>query len=241
MRINKYLATCGICSRRKAEELISAGQIKVNGEIVYELSLQISDNDIVEYNGEQVIACDEKVYYKLNKPKGVVSAVSSPWDEETVIDIVKDPHRIFPVGRLDKDSEGLILLTNDGEFANALMHPKYEGKKVYRVKVKGLVKNSDIQKLKDGVVIDGYKTKRCEIKPYSEDVNYSVFIVTIGEGRNRQIRKMFETIDKRVVSLIRLQECGIKLDNLKRGEYRKLTTGEINKALKICKYGNADV
>lgn len=227
MRINKYLASCGVASRRKVEEYIVAGKVKVNGLVTTNLATDIKDNDIVELNGNIVALQQGFEYYMLNKPKGYVSTASDDRGRKTVLDLVKTNARIFPVGRLDYDSEGLLLLTNDGELTNKLTHPKHNISKTYLVSIDSTISKQEIETLKKGVVIDGYKLHECKMEVLEEEKRKTKMQVTIFEGRNREIRKMFESIGKKVIYLKRIKIEGLYLGSLKRGEYRQLSQNEV--------------
>lgn len=227
MRINKYLASVGIASRRKVEYLIIAGKVKVNGNVVTNLATDIKDNDVVEYDGKVITLIQKYEYYMLNKPKGYVSTASDDRGRKTVLDIVKTNARIYPIGRLDYDSEGLLLLTNDGELTNKLTHPKHNISKTYLVGINSNILPQELEKLKSGVVIDGYKLNECYIDVLDVENNKTKMQITIFEGRNREIRKMFESIGKKVVYLKRIKIADLSVGNLKRGEYRQLSNKEI--------------
>ncbi|RGD74607.1 pseudouridine synthase [Anaerofustis stercorihominis] len=234
MRINKYLASCGVASRRKCEEIISRGKVTVNGEVVKELGTIINvEKDLVKVYGKEVSLDTKKVYYMLNKPQGVISASKSKYGEETVVDLLgKKEHRLFPVGRLDKDTTGLIILTNDGDFAYKLTHPKYEKEKTYEALVKGKVDSKSLDKLKQGVVIDGKKTSRAKVRLVKMIGVNSLVEITLIEGRKRQVKKMCEKVGHKVIKLNRTMENGLSLGDLEVGEYRKLTKNEVSKLLK---------
>lgn len=223
MRINKYLAKCGIASRRKAEELILAGKITVNDKLVKELGTVIKEGDIVKYNNKIVEILDDYEYILVNKPVGYVSTVKDPFAEKTVLDLVKTNRRIYPVGRLDKDSRGLILLTNDGNITYRLTHPSYSFKKTYIVVINGNPTEEKVETLRNGVIIDGYKTSKCQV----EKLGNKKYKVVISEGRNRQIRKMFETIGFKVLDLKRVKIGEISIEGIKEGSSRLLTKDEI--------------
>ena len=227
-RLQKVIAASGISSRRKAEELIVDGKVKVNGKVVTELGTKVSGKDIVEVNGK-VISKEEKEYYLLNKPRGVITSTSDDKDRKTVVDLINTKARIFPVGRLDYDTTGLILLTNDGEFANIMMHPKNQIDKVYIAKVKGLIKGEQINKLKEGITLDNQllKASRVKLRKTNLETNTSIVEITIHEGKNHQIKRMFESLGFPVLKLKREREGFFQLENLKSGEYRKLTPKEI--------------
>ncbi len=227
-RLQKVIAASGISSRRKAEELIVDGKVKVNGKVVTELGTKVSGKDIVEVNGK-VISKEEKEYYLLNKPRGVITSTSDDKDRKTVVDLINTKARIFPVGRLDYDTTGLILLTNDGEFANIMMHPKNQIDKVYIAKVKGLIKGEQINKLKEGITLDNQllKASRVKLRKTNLETNTSIVEITIHEGKNHQIKRMFESVGFPVLKLKREREGFFQLENLKSGEYRKLTPKEV--------------
>ncbi len=228
-RLQKFIASSGITSRRKAEELIINGKVKVNGEIVRELGTKVSGNDEVIVNGK-LLSKEEKVYYILNKPREVITSVKDEHNRKTVIDIIKDEERrIFPVGRLDYDTTGLVLLTNDGELANKLMHPSEEISKVYVAKIEGKLTPTEIMKLKSGIVVDKIKYQADRIKIKDEDENTSIVEVTIHEGKYHEVRKLFESINHDVLKLKREKLAFLDLKGLKSGEYRKLNTKEIKR------------
>ena len=230
-RLQKFLANAGIASRRKCEELILDGKIEVNGLVVTELGTKVSEKDIVKYNGKIVKPEEEKVYILLNKPIGYVTTAKDQFNRDTVLDLVKINKRVVPVGRLDMYTSGALILTNDGEFVNMLTHPRNEVNKTYNVTLKGFVENEDIQKLQNGVEIDdGYITKPAKVKilKIDEEKKISRIQITIQEGRNRQVRKMCEAINKKVLALHRSSIENIDLKNLKIGEWRYLTNKEID-------------
>ncbi len=234
MRINKYLASCNVASRRKCEDIILSGKVTLNGKIVKELATMVDvKKDKVTVFGKPVELDNSKVYYMLNKPAGVISASKSKYGEETVVDIIgKKQHRLFPVGRLDKDTTGLIILTNDGDFAYKLTHPKYEKEKTYEALVKGNIDSKGLERLKKGVVIDGRKTSRAKVRLLKMVGNNSLLEITIIEGRKRQVKKMCERVGHKVLKLKRTMENGLSLGDLEIGEYRKLTKNEVNKLLR---------
>jgi len=227
-RLQKVIADSGITSRRKAEELILNGKVKVNGTTVITLGTKVGANDKVEVNG-LLINREEKVYYLLNKPREVITAVTDDKGRKTVVDLINDDRRIYPVGRLDYDTTGAILLTNDGEFANLMMHPKNEIDKCYIAKIEGELAPKEMMILKTGVIIDGVKTKRARVKVRKIDKNNNTSIVeiTIHEGKNHQVKKMFEAVGHTVLKLKRERIAFLTLDGLKSGEYRKLNHKEV--------------
>lgn len=233
MRINKYLALCGVASRRKVEDFVINGLVKVNNKVVTNLATDIDiKNDIVTVSGERVKLTEEYVYYMLNKPKGYVCSAEDNRGRKTVLDIVKDPnHRIFPVGRLDYDSEGMLILTNDGDLTQRLTHPSNEVEKKYIVKIEGSMVESELAVLRAGVVIDGERFGKCDVVLTNTDGKISRLEVTLKEGKNREIRRMFEAIGKNVIFLKRVSIGMLKLGGLTRGEYRTLKPFEIDMLL----------
>ncbi len=229
-RLQKYLAAAGIASRRKCEELILQGKIEVNGKVVTELGTKVTDEDKIKYNGKIVKKEEEKVYILLNKPIGYVTTVKDQFSRDTVLDLVKINKRIVPVGRLDMYTSGALILTNDGDLVNKLIHPKNEVNKTYNATVAGKVSIDDIKKLEEGVIIDeDYKTKQAKVKilKIDEEKNLSRIQITIHEGKNRQVRKMCEAIGKRVIALHRSKIANLEVNKLKLGEWRYLTPNEI--------------
>ena len=227
MRINKYIAHAGVASRRKAEELIKQGLVTVNGQVVRELATTIKSGDKVEVEG-QPIYNEEKVYYLLNKPRGVISSVSDDKGRPTVIDLLPQvKERIYPVGRLDWDTSGVLILTNDGDFTDEMIHPRNE---VYVARVKGLANKENLRPLTRGVTIDGKKTKPAtyEILKVDPEKNRSVVQLTIHEGRNHQVKKMFEAVGLLVDKLSRTQFGNLDVSGLRPGEYRRLNKKEIS-------------
>lgn len=233
MRINKYLADCGIGSRRKVEEYILQGKVKVNDIITKELSTQINDGDVVKYNNKIVNLISKKIYILLYKPKGYLTTVSDKFGRKTVLDLLKnEKERVYPVGRLDYDTEGLLILTNDGDFANKVIHPRNNICKTYEVEVKYPLTNDNITKLTSGMVIDDYKTTPAKLFNYKKIGNKYIFNLSIFEGRNRQIRKMVEQVNNEVINLKRLSIGSLTLGKLKKGEYRYLTENELKNIFK---------
>ena len=229
-RLQKFLANAGIASRRKCEELILNGKIEVNGKVITELGTKVSENDIIKYNGKIVNPEEEKVYILLNKPIGYVTTAKDQFNRETVLDLIKVNKRIVPVGRLDMYTSGALILTNDGEFVNMLTHPKNEINKTYNVTVKGSITTEEIKELQNGVDIDnGYITKPAKVKilKIDEEKNVSRIQITIHEGKNRQVRKMCEAINKKVLALHRSKIGNIEVNDLKVGNWRYLTNKEI--------------
>lgn len=229
MRINKYIALCGAASRRKADELIQAGRVSVNGVRVTEPGIDIDEeHDEVTVGGKVIRPQEEKVYYMLNKPVGVISSAKADHGETTVIDLIDDTaHRLYPVGRLDKDSEGLIFVTNDGDFAYTLTHPKFSKGKKYLALLTGEVDDKDLKKLTKGVMLDDRLATANSVRLDRMIKGNSRVEIVISEGRNRQIRRMCEIIGHPVISLKRTEEAGISLGDLKSGCFRPLTPKEV--------------
>lgn len=228
-RLQKYMASCGVASRRKCEELILDGKVKVNGALVNEVGIKIDPSkDKVEYDGKIISKEEKKVYIMLNKPEGYISSVKDEKDRKTILDIVKVEERVYPIGRLDYDSSGLLLLTNDGEIYNKIIHPRVEVIKKYIAIVKGEITEKDINKFEIGIDIGGYITAPAELKVINYDKKVSTIEIGIHEGKNRQIRKMCAALNHEVLSLKRISIGEIKLGYLKRGEYRELNKEEIN-------------
>ncbi|MBQ2909177.1 MAG: rRNA pseudouridine synthase [Bacilli bacterium] len=229
-RLQKVIAQAGIASRRKAEELITSGQVKVNGVVVTELGTKVSDKDQIEVNN-QLIEKEKKEYYLLNKPRGVVTTTADDKNRKTVVDLIPTSARIYPVGRLDYDTTGVLLLTNDGDFANILMHPTSNIDKVYMAKLEGIIKGEQINQLKDGVELDGeiVKPSRVKLKKVDPKSNSCMVQITIHEGKNHQVKRMFEAVGFPVAKLKREKEAFFDLKDLQSGEFRKLTPKEVAK------------
>ena len=228
-RIQKVIANSGICSRRKAEELILAGKVKVNGETVTELGTKVSEKDEITVNGK-VLEKEEHVYILLNKPRGVITSASDDKGRTTVVDLIDIDKRIYPVGRLDYDTTGALILTNDGEFANLMMHPKNEIDKVYLAKVEGIATGKEVKELENGVVVDGnvLSSSRVKIKKINKEKEESFIELTIHEGKNHQVKKMLESVKLPVIKLTRERIAFLTVDKLKSGEYRKLSNKEVS-------------
>ena len=231
MRLQKYLASCGVASRRNSEKLISEGRVSVNGITVTELGSQVDElADVVQVDGITVSPEQEKHYLIYNKPVGEVTTAFDPEGRPTVMDRFKDyPVRLFPVGRLDYDSEGLLLLTNDGDLMNRLLHPSFEIPKAYLTKVSNAVSDEEIRKLRKGVIIDHRMTSPAAVKLIRHDMFSTDLLITIHEGRNRQVRKMIEAIGHQVVRLKRVRFGPLQLDDLPSGMWRRLTEEELSK------------
>ena len=234
MRINKYIAECGVASRRNADKLIADGKVSVNGKIVDTLGLDINpecDNVIVD--GKSVKLPNKFTYILFNKPKGCITTVSDDKGRKTIFDYVPSDNRVFPVGRLDYDSEGMLIITNDGELTERLTHPRNEIPKTYSVKIEGDIVESELAVLRAGVVIDEKRTKKCKLRVIDRTKTHTKLEMTIFEGRNREIRKMFEAIGKNVVFLKRIAIGDFRLGGLGRGEWRYLKDFEIDYLLNI--------
>lgn len=234
-RLQKVIAHAGVCSRRKAEQLIESGKVTVNGKIVQKLGVKVnSAKDRIRVNGEEIYIDDERVVIIFNKPQRVITTLNDPQNRKTVIDFIDLNYRVYPVGRLDYDTEGLLLLTNDGELANKLMHPKYMINKVYDVTIKGELKKEDLKVLREGVqLVDGL-TAPAQVRVISKSANKrSLISITIHEGRKRQVRRMFETLGYEIEKLKRTEYSFLDLYNLDSGEYRFLSKKEIEKLRKI--------
>ncbi|MBQ4119204.1 MAG: rRNA pseudouridine synthase [Clostridia bacterium] len=234
VRLQKHLADCGIASRRKAEELIEMGKVKVNGHIAIIGQKVDPKRDKITVRGKNVVANTTKMYIMLHKPRGFVTTASDEKGRKCVTDLVKDaPVRLFPVGRLDMNSEGLLIMTNDGEFANRLTHPSYHVNKTYRVTVKGEVDDEKIIKLREGILLDGVKTLPCDCFVAERKLDRTVLIFIIMEGRNRQIRRMCEEVKLEVLRLKRTEIAGVKLGMLPRGSWRPLNEKEMRRLTSI--------
>ena len=227
-RLQKVIAQAGIASRRKAEELIKDGKVKVNGEVIKELGTKVSESNKVEVNNKP-IEKETKEYYLLNKPRGVITTTNDEHGRKTVTDLIETSARIYPVGRLDYDTTGAILLTNDGEFANILMHPSNKIDKVYLAKLEGIIKGEQINALKNGVMLDDVlvKASRVKLKRVNQENSTSMVEITIHEGKNHQVKRMFESVGFHVEKLTRERIGIFDINNLKSGQYRKLTPKEV--------------
>lgn len=210
--------------------MIKAGKVSVNKQVVTELGFKADENDLIEVEGK-LLKNEEKVVYLLNKPKNVISSASDDRGRKTVTDIIDSPYRLYPLGRLDFDSSGLILLSNDGELMQRLIHPKFEVEKTYEVTLDGMIREDELDKIRKGVRVEDYVTAPAKVELLRTNQNkYTSFLeVTIHEGRNREIRKMFKAIGYKVVKLHRIREANLELGNLKSGEYRRLKPFEVKK------------
>ena len=234
-RLQKVIANSGYCSRRKAEELIFSGQVYVNGEMVTELGTKVSGNETIVVEGVTLSKDTRKEYYLLNKPRGYICSLKDDKGRKVVTELINTRERIYPVGRLDYDTTGVLLLTNDGEFANILMHPSNEVEKTYLAIIEGIMTTEEIYKLKDGVVIEGIKVvpKRLKIKKKDLEKNKSKVEITIVEGRNHIVKKLFEAVGHPVNKLTRERLAFLDVKGLQSGEYRYLTNDEVKQLMKL--------
>lgn len=229
MRLNKFLSNSGLASRRKCDQLIEEGKVFVNGKQVTELGSQINEKkDKVTVEGKTITLPSSFVYIKLNKPKGYVCTAQDEKGRKTIYDLIDSEERLFSIGRLDYDTEGLILLTNDGDFANKVAHPKFNIDKEYRVTVEGEIKESEMAVMRKGVVVDGQRMPSSIVNFISYENGYTKLSVIIDEGQNRQIRRMFEAIGKTIKLLKRVRIGQVRLGGLRRGDYKDLTEVELN-------------
>lgn len=229
-RLQKYMASCGIASRRKCENIILQERVKVNGQLIKELGVKVNpEEDIVTIDNKVIKKEKNKIYIALNKPTGYISSVKDNRGRKTILDLVAVKERIYPIGRLDYDTSGLILLTNDGDFYNKVIHPSQEKEKVYIAIINGIPNSKELQEFKKGLVIDEYLTSPSKIEINSIKNNNAEVMITIMEGRNRQVRKMCEKINHPVIQLERISVGHIELKDLPIGSWRYLTLDEINK------------
>ena len=234
-RLQKYLAECGVASRRKCEELILEGKVKVNNQIVTELGVKVNpEKDIVKFEDKEIKPTSKMVYILLNKPIGYVTTADDQFGRDTVLDLVKVKERIVPVGRLDMYTSGALILTNDGDFVYKVTHPKHEIEKTYTVTVKGIIKNEEVEQLRKGVKIDDYITKPAKVKILKTDIekNISRLEIVIHEGKNREVRKMCESVGRKVLALHRSKIGKIEVKDIELGKWRYLKDGEIQELLK---------
>ena len=232
MRINKYIATSGVASRRKAEEFVKEGRIKVNGKVIDDLAFQVDEeNDVVEFDGNRISIDDEKkVYILLNKPEGYITTAKDQFDRKSVMDLIPDiKERVYPVGRLDYETSGLLLMTNDGDLTYKLTHPSHEFEKIYLASVRGIPTKEEQLRFINGLEIEDYVTSEAKMKviKINKEKNYAVCVATIHEGHNRQVRKMFEAIGHPVMNLKRIGLGKIQLKGIEPGKYRHLTKSEL--------------
>lgn len=227
MRINKYIAAAGITSRRKADELIADGKVKVNGAVLVNVGYHVEDGDIVEVNGDVIKPANKLVYYLLNKPTGYVTSTADEEGRPVVTELVPDEIRVFPVGRLDYNTSGLLIMTNDGELSNKLIHPSHEFNKTYLARVKGIVSRAEAARLSRGIDIGGFVTSPAEVNLIRHDKNSTIVEITIHEGKNRQVRRMFKAIGHPVEELCRTHLGNLTIGKLAVGQCRKLSPAEI--------------
>ncbi len=227
-RLQKVMAQRGVASRRKSEELITSGRVKVNGEVVKELGTKVSDKDIIEVDNV-LVEKEDKEYYLLYKPRGCISSTKDDKNRITVVDLINTNKRIFPIGRLDYDTTGVLLLTNDGDFANIIMHPNNKIEKVYLAKIEGILKKEDINQLKEGIALEEktVKANKVKLKKYDLEKNTSLVEITIQEGLNHQVKRMFSALGYSVMKLTRKRVGIFTLEGLHSKEYRKLTPKEV--------------
>ncbi len=230
LRLQKFLAQAGVASRRASEELILNGSVKVNNITITELGTKINPTqDVVMYKNQIISGEEKKVYYMLNKPVGYVTTVKDEKNRKTVLDLLKTvPERIYPVGRLDCDTSGLLFLTNDGDLTYLITHPKHEVEKTYIATVRGIPNSAQLERFRQGLIIDNWKTAKAKIRILSQTKNSATLSITIREGRNRQVRKMCAAIGSPVITLKRVSVGTINLGELESGKYRPLTKKELN-------------
>ncbi len=229
IRLQKMMASSGVASRRKCEQYILDGRVVVNGQIVTELGTKVDENkDVIEVDGKEIKVSKKYVYYILHKPERIVSSAKDEKGRQTVVDLVPSDERLYPVGRLDFMSSGLILLTNDGDLTYKLTHPKHDIEKTYEVVISPTINSEKINKLRQGVVIDDRKTRRCKVHLLKQTKDNQKFNIILKEGRNRQIRKMIEAVGSNVIKLKRVSVGDITLKGLDYGKYRKLTKWEVD-------------
>lgn len=236
-RLQKVIAASGYTSRRKAEELIKQGKVEVNGNIVTELGTKVKSGDYITVEGKEIIG-ENKVYYVFYKPKACVCTLSDEFDRPKVVDFFQEvKERIYPIGRLDYDTTGVLLMTNDGEFANLVMHPRNHLEKIYEVSIKGLITGESLHKLEKGIYLDGAKTLPCKIKVTNKDTEHgtTMLMIKLQEGKNRQVKKMFESVGHPVKRLHRISVGGINLKGMTPGTYRILKPQEVKDIRKLVK------
>ena len=227
MRINQYIASAGVTSRRKADEMIGEGRVKINGTLLLNPGYHVQDGDIVEVDGVRIEPEQRKVYYLLNKPAGYVTSTSDKEGRPVVTDLVPDGIRVFPVGRLDYNTTGLLILTNDGELSNRLMHPSHGFDKKYLVRAGGIVTLAEARRLAEGVDIGGFVTSPAEVHLIRHDRNSTIAEITIHEGKNRQVRRMFKAVGHPVLELSRTGLGTLTIGRLAPGQCRKLSPAEV--------------
>lgn len=232
VRLQKFMSECGVASRRKSEELIESGKVRVNGAVALLGDKINPKKDTVTVSGKKIVKQKEHKYIMLHKPRGFITTMSDEMERKCVAQLISDvPQRVYPVGRLDRESEGLLLFTNDGEFANALTHPKKHVSKTYRVTVRPGVTDEQLSAITEGIIIDDRKTAPAEVRVVTKEENRVVLEIILYEGRNRQIRKMCEQLDLEVARLKRTAIGSVKLGMLKQGDWRDLTEDEVRKLM----------
>ena len=228
MRLNKYIAQAGVASRRKADQLTENGAVRINGVVMKELGYDVQPEDTVEVNGRVLRPAAKKIYLVLNKPKGYITTVSDEQGRPTVMDLITDvTERVFPVGRLDYNTTGLLILTNDGELSQRLTHPQHQVTKTYHARVTGVLSNERMNKLRSGVDIGGYVTAKARVEILKQSEKSTIVEIEISEGKNRQVRKMFTAVGCKVQELERVSIGEIRLGRLLQGHYRNLTAREV--------------
>lgn len=228
MRLQKYLALCGAASRRRAEELIAEGKVTVNGQVITEMGVQVEEGDEVRLNGKVMLPEPVKKYVIYHKPAGEVTTVNDPEGRACVLDHFRDyPVRLYPVGRLDYDSEGLLLLTNDGDLTERMLHPSNEVDKTYLARVTGEVSMDSVRRLRAGILLDDHNTSPAKVRVVKMEAFATQVLVTIHEGRNRQVRRMFEAVGHQVLQLRRVKFGPLELGDLRRGQWRELSGAEV--------------
>ncbi|MCX7746618.1 MAG: rRNA pseudouridine synthase [Clostridia bacterium] len=229
VRLQKYLAECGVASRRKSEELIKSGQVAINGKVVTELGTKVSEKDEVTVEGRLVSQTEQKVYVLLNKPTGYVTTVKDQFGRASVVDLIKEiRERVYPVGRLDYDTSGLLILTNDGELTYHLTHPKHEIEKVYNAFIEGVPTEEEIKRFQEGLKIEDYITSPAKFRIIKKENRNTWVEIVIHEGKNRQVRKMCEAIGHKVIALKRIAIGSIILGNLEEGKWRYMRNEELD-------------
>ena len=227
MRINQYIASAGVCSRRKADELIEKKRVKVNGEVLTAMGYHVQEGDIVEVDGNRIEPESKKVYYLLNKPAGYVTSTADKEGRPLVTELVPDGIQVFPVGRLDQNTTGLLILTNDGDLSNRLMHPSHEFAKKYLVRAQGIVTIAEAKRLEKGIDIGGFVTSPADVHLLRHDRNSTIAEITIHEGKNRQVRRMFKAVGHPVLELCRTGLGNLEIGRLAVGQCRKLSPAEV--------------
>lgn len=234
IRLNRFLAMAGISSRRKCDELIQQGKVEVNGQKITQMAYRVNpDKDTIKFEGKVVSVRHEFIYILMNKPLFTVSTAHDEKGRKTVIDLVQIPERLYPVGRLDYNTTGALLITNDGDLTYYLIHPRFEVKKVYRALLNKLIRPIDLHHLQTGIDLDGFKTSPCKIKEIRIIDNCSYLEIEMHEGKNRQIRRMLQALDYEVEELERIEFAGIRVNDLKPGEWRELTSQEVKRLKKL--------